>query len=150
MRGEKEMYDKFGEMSSYKEINELAENLANEGDIESLSEMAKENGIPEDFVDLYLEGEIPKLCDALIAAVGKLVLVPLVFLAISYAFGFRDISLLSLMIMFAAPTAVSSFQMAKQMDGDGDLAGQIVVFTSAFSIVTVFGWIFLLKQFSLI
>lgn len=24
------MYDKFGEMSSYKEINELAENLANE------------------------------------------------------------------------------------------------------------------------
>lgn len=64
------MYDKFGEMSSYKEINELAENLANEGDIESLCEMAKENGIPEDFVDLYLEGEIPKLCDALIAAVG--------------------------------------------------------------------------------
>ena len=54
------------------------------------------------------------------------------------------------MIMFAAPTAVSSFQMAKQMDGDGDLAGQIVVFTSAFSIVTVFGWIFLLKQFALI
>ena len=66
------MYDKFGEMSSYKEINELAENLANEGDIESLREMAKENGIPEDFVELYLEGEIPKLCDALIAAVGKL------------------------------------------------------------------------------
>ena len=90
------------------------------------------------------------LKETIIAAVGKLVLVPLVFLAISYAFGFRDISLLSLMIMFAAPTAVSSFQMAKQMDGDGDLAGQIVVFTSAFSIVTVFGWIFLLKQFSLI
>ena len=90
------------------------------------------------------------LKETIIAVVGKLVLVPLVFLAISYAFGFRDISLLSLMIMFAAPTAVSSFQMAKQMDGDGDLAGQIVVFTSAFSIVTVFGWIFLLKQFSLI
>lgn len=66
------MYDKFGEMSSYTEINELAENLANEGDIESLREMAKENGIPEDFVDLYLEGDIPNLCDALTAAVGKL------------------------------------------------------------------------------
>lgn len=66
------MYDKFGEMSSYTEINELAENLMNEGDIESLREMAKENGIPEDFVDLYLEGGIPKLCDALTAAVGKL------------------------------------------------------------------------------
>lgn len=66
------MYDKFGEMSSYTEINELAENLMNEGDIESLREMAKENGIPEDFVELYLEGEIPSFCDALTAAVGKL------------------------------------------------------------------------------
>ena len=66
------MYDKFGEMSSYTEINELAENLMNEGDIESLREMAKENGIPEDFVDLYLEGGIPKPCDALTAVVGKL------------------------------------------------------------------------------
>ena len=66
------MYDKFGEMSSYTEINELAENLVNEGDVESLHEMAKENRIPEDFVDLYLEGDIPNLCDALTAAVGKL------------------------------------------------------------------------------
>ena len=66
------MYDKFGEMSSYTEINELAENLMNVVDIESLSEMAKENGIPEDFVELYLEGEIPNLCDVLTAAVGKL------------------------------------------------------------------------------
>ena len=54
------------------------------------------------------------------------------------------------MIMFASPTAVSSFQMAKQMDADSDLASQIVVFTSAFSIVTVFTWIFVLKQFALI
>lgn len=30
------MFDKFGEMNSYKEINELAENLCNEGDTESL------------------------------------------------------------------------------------------------------------------
>ena len=39
------MFDKFGEMSSYKEINTLAENLFNENDIENLKEMAKENGI---------------------------------------------------------------------------------------------------------
>ena len=40
------MFDKFGEMDSYKEINELAENLFNEGDTDSLRVMAKENGIP--------------------------------------------------------------------------------------------------------
>lgn len=66
------MFDKFGEMSSYKEINILAENLFNEGDIKSLKEMAKENGIAEDFVELYLSGDIAELCDAETAAFGKI------------------------------------------------------------------------------
>lgn len=65
------MFDKFGEMSSYKEINTLAENLFNEGDIKSLKEMAKENGIAEDFVELYLSGDIMELCDAETAAYEK-------------------------------------------------------------------------------
>ena len=66
------MFDKFGEMDSYKEINELAENLFNEEDMDSIRELAKENGIPEDFVAMYLEGMIPELCDSTTAAVGKL------------------------------------------------------------------------------
>ena len=66
------MFDKFGEMGSYTEINELAQNLANEEDYESMREMAKENGIPEERVGLYLSGDIPELCDALTAAIGKL------------------------------------------------------------------------------
>lgn len=66
------MFDKFGEMSSYIEINELANNLTNEGDQESLREMAAENGIPEELVELYLNGDVPELCDALTAAIGKL------------------------------------------------------------------------------
>ena len=90
------------------------------------------------------------LKETIIVVLGKLVIVPLIFIPISYYFGFRNTALLSLMIMFAAPTAVSSFQMAIQMDGDSDLASQIVVFTSAFSIITVFAWIFILKQLALI
>ena len=35
------MFDKFGELNSYTEINELAENLFNEGDEKSLREMAE-------------------------------------------------------------------------------------------------------------
>lgn len=66
------MFNKFGEMSSYKEINTLAENLFNEGDIKSLKEMAKENGISEDFAELYLSGDIMELCDAETAAYGKI------------------------------------------------------------------------------
>lgn len=66
------MFDKFGELNSFKEINELAENLFNEGDIKSLEVMASENGIPEEIVEMYLQGDIPVLCDLLTAAFGKL------------------------------------------------------------------------------
>ena len=66
------MFDKFGEFDSYEEINELAENLYNEGDTDSLKVMAKENGIPEEFVEMYTQGDIPVLCDPLTAAVGKI------------------------------------------------------------------------------
>lgn len=66
------MFEKFGEMSSYKELNELADNLFNEGDVESLKEMAKENGIGSEYVEMYLQGEIPELCDSLTAALGKI------------------------------------------------------------------------------
>lgn len=66
------MFEKFGEMDSCKEINELAENLFNEDDIESIRIMAAENGIPEDYVELYINGDIPYLCDAQTAALGKL------------------------------------------------------------------------------
>lgn len=66
------MFDKFGELDSYKELNELAENLFNEGDLDGIRTLAKENGI-EEFAGPYIEGEIPTLCDAETAAVGKLI-----------------------------------------------------------------------------
>ena len=64
--------NQFGEFDSCEEINELAENLFNEGDIDSIWKVAAENGIPEDFVEMYIEGDISVLCDPLMAALGKL------------------------------------------------------------------------------
>lgn len=73
MKGDyKMLFEKFGEMNSYKEINELVENLFNEGDFKSIKVVAKENGIEEEIVDLYIQGEIPELCDPLTAALGKI------------------------------------------------------------------------------
>ena len=86
----------------------------------------------------------------IIGVFSKLILVPCIFMPISIYAGFRDVELLCLMIIFAAPTAVSSFTMAQQMDADSELAAQIVVFSSAFCILTVFIWIFILKQLFLI
>ena len=56
------LFEKFGEMDSCKDINDLAENLFNEGDTASIKTMAAENGIPEDLVAMYLEGDLPYLC----------------------------------------------------------------------------------------
>lgn len=66
------MFDKFGEMNSAEEINELAENLRKEGDLEGLKAMAEENGIYSDFVELFQERSIPYLCDPYMAADCKL------------------------------------------------------------------------------
>ena len=62
------------------------------------------------------------------------------------ALGFREVTLAALLTILVVPTAVNSFTMAQQMDSDAELSGQIVVFTSLFSILSVFGWIFLLSH----
>lgn len=80
----------------------------------------------------------------------KLVLFPALFLPLSILAGYRGTELAALLTMLGAPTAVSSFTMAKQMNGDGELAGQIVILTSICSVATMFVWIFLLKQFAFI
>lgn len=66
------MWDKFGEFDSAEELNELAVNLREEGDAESLEELAKENGIDIELAEVFMEGEIPYLCDDMTAAIGKI------------------------------------------------------------------------------
>lgn len=66
------MYERFGEFDSAEEINETAVNLRKEGDRESLKILAGENGIDEEIAELFLEGDLLYLCDAMSAAVGKI------------------------------------------------------------------------------
>lgn len=100
-----------------------------------------------DFKFVKVRGYIKQL---LITVSGKLVISPLIMITLGILLGFRNEMLIPIMIMFGAPTAVSSYPMAQQMDGDGELAGEIVVFTSGFAILTIFVWIFVLKQFGFI
>lgn len=86
----------------------------------------------------------------IIIVFNKLIFVPLIFIPIAIKLGFRGIELLTILLIFAAPVAVSTFQMSKQMDGDSTLAEQSIVFTCLFCIPTVFLWILTLKQLSLI
>ncbi|MBQ7864056.1 MAG: AEC family transporter [Lachnospiraceae bacterium] len=85
-----------------------------------------------------------------IGVLGRLVFSPLIMVSAGILLGFRNELLIPLLIMSGAPTAVSSFPMAQQMDGDGELAAGLVVFTSALAILSMFLWIFVLKQIGMI
>ena len=77
---------------------------------------------------------------------AKLIVAPGLFLGLGALLGFRGVAFVSLIGVFASPTAVNSFTMAQQRGGDAELAGDIVVTTSAVSILTMFLWIFLFKS----
>lgn len=79
-------------------------------------------------------------------SIAKLIVSPGLFLGLGALLGFRGVAFVSLIGIFASPTAVNSFTMAQQMGGDAELAGDIVVTTSAASILTLFLWIFLFKS----
>ena len=81
---------------------------------------------------------------------GKLVIVPLAVLSIAIALGYREQALASVLIAFGGPVAVSSFTMAQQMDGDSDLAAELVISTTLFSVLTLFVFIFIFKMLGLV
>ena len=76
----------------------------------------------------------------------KLFITPAAALSLAAAMGFRGVEFVALIGIFASPTAVNSFTMVQQMEaGDAELAGDIVVATSAVSIFSFFLWIWLFK-----
>ena len=85
-----------------------------------------------------------------ICVIGKLLILPIVFIPISILLGFRDMELAALMAMFASPTAVSTFTMAQNAKSNDELASQIVVFNSILSIFTIFTCIAILKYLKFI
>ncbi len=87
--------------------------------------------------------------ELVVSCLGRLVIVPLIFLSIAVLLGIRGPNLVALMVMLASPAAISSYTMACEMKGNGELAGMIVVFTSVFSIITIFLWVFTLHMMKL-
>lgn len=83
--------------------------------------------------------ELVKVC------LTRLVILPGIFLSIAAAVGIRGAEFAGMIAMFGSATAIASFTMAEQMGGDAELAGDIVVMTSALCAFTMFGWSLLFK-----
>ena len=106
---------------------------------------------------LFVLGGTLKLSDlrknAVPVATGvilKLIIVPAVVACAMAALEYEPAELFAVFCMFATPVAAASFPMAQSMGADADLAGEYVVATTLLSIVTIFVWILVLKNFGLI
>ena len=75
----------------------------------------------------------------------RLFLMPALLLTAAFLIGIRGVGFAGLISVFASATAIASFTMTQQMGGDAELAGDIVVSTSALCIVTMFAWSVLFK-----
>lgn len=87
---------------------------------------------------------------ALCSALCKTVVLPTVMVTVAAVLGFRNADLGVILILFGAPTAVSSYIMAKRMKNDAELAAQILLLSTIICIFTIFIGIFIIKSLNLI
>ena len=86
-----------------------------------------------------------------LGTVGRLVLAPIIGLVPAIILTkcgvlyFSPAVMSAFIALFGTPVAVSSAIMAEALDNDGQLAAQLVVWTSLFSVITLFITIFLVK-----
>ena len=70
------------------------------------------------------------------ASIGRIIIAPLIAIAVGLGFGLTGIHMGVLFLMAAAPTAAASYVMAKAMGGNDILAANILGFTT---VVGMFG-----------
>lgn len=87
---------------------------------------------------------------ALLATFLRVIGLPFLVLIVAIFIGFRGVELSTILIIFASPSAISGFIMAKNMNNDEVLAGQIIVLTTIFSSITLFVWVFIFRLLGLI
>lgn len=75
---------------------------------------------------------------ALTASLFRLLLIPIPVLCLGALLGFRGVQMGVLVCFFSTPTAVGGYVLAKNIDGDGELAGQILLQTTLLSFLTMF------------
>ncbi len=80
-----------------------------------------------------------------VVSVARLLIAPALYVLTVKALGFGPVAVTTAMALSAVPTAVSSYVMAKEMQADGVLAGQIVAVTTVLSMATVFLWVLALS-----
>lgn len=80
----------------------------------------------------------------------RLIFLPVVMVTFAYFIGLRGVELFLILMIFGTPVAASSYPMAQNMGGDGQLAGQLVFVSTVASLATIFAFIFALSRLGLL
>lgn len=91
-----------------------------------------------------------KIGIAISSALVKVAVFPLILVTAGILAGFRGVELGAILILFGGPTAVSSYIMAKNMESDHELAGQILLLSTALCSLTMFVGIYILKSMGML
>lgn len=93
---------------------------------------------------------IQKIKPTLAASFVKLIVLPVIFLPLACWMGFRDQALVAILIMTGAPSTVTCYIMAKNMDGDAVLSSSIIVLTTALSALTMTAALYVMRAIGVI
>jgi len=80
----------------------------------------------------------------------RLLVIPVIALTAFLLLGFRGEHIVVALVVFGAPVAMVTYTMSVALDADVELAGTLVAVTSALSIVSMFLFVFVLKQLAFI
>ncbi len=95
---------------------------------------------------------VPGMKKEIISGVlARCVISPIIGLSLALLIGgFTSAEFAAFVSVFGTSVAVSTVPMAQEMDSDAELAGQLVVWTTVISAVTLFVFIYLMKAFGII
>lgn len=99
---------------------------------------------------LNVAGSVARLRPAVYSSLIKNLILPVGVMAVSYAIGYRGDELLVLLVLSAAPAAISSYIMAREIGGDAELAANIMIITTFASAFVLAAGIYTFRALALI
>ncbi|MDW7670118.1 MAG: AEC family transporter [Bacillota bacterium] len=97
-----------------------------------------------------LKESIRNLKPVLFASGIKLILLPLATVWLALLAGFSGEDIILVYILFGVPTSTASYIMTAAMQGDGELAANIIMITTALSVFTMTAFVFAFKTMGII
>ena len=84
-----------------------------------------------------------------LTSAARLILIPAIGFTVCILCGLRGEALAAMFALFATPVAVVAYTLSQMMDGDSELAAQMIIVQSCTAIVTMFMWVFILSSLSM-